>query len=356
MSSPGFALITPARFLSITDKIGETWRQIRIVLDTSSTAVPAASSSRYPLYQALGELVVDSDDYFQQSSMSEQIYQAYTNLLATVLVQSIMSGPCSAIESHMQERGGSVAGSIVGIETFLAWYNGSGGSAFSTLASPDFAELYFYARGAVLAPAGVMSPAIHPHLDSAATNGMGVRAVGGSATVGAAVDTTKHSAVVPILEVTANFSGGSAAPTVTVGGVDDQADSGTQWTATLDSNNPASAVSTTLSATTTAMSRQTVAVASASGIMVGSVLKVDSGLVGEEVVVVEGVSGSDVTAVFRKAHGAGATVTGFRSYTLTPSVAGRRLVSLTSITIGTTGHAAGTVRVVGRRDRDNNPD
>jgi len=58
-----------------------------------------------------------------------------------------------------------------------------------------------------------------------------------------------------------------------------------------------------------------------------------------------------ITAVFTKAHDAGAALTGKRTYTLTPATSGRRLQNCTTINITATAATAGTVRVVGRRDR-----
>lgn len=357
MPAPGLSLISAARLLSITDKMGETWRQIKGVLDVSSASAPGTGSSRYPLYQALGELAVNSDDYFQQNDISEYIYSAYTNLLATALAQNGLASMCGAVDSHIAQQGSLVDSSIVGIDTFQAYYNGgSGGAAFSSLLSPDFADLYYYAKAVTLAPAGVMSPAIHPSLDSTATNGMATKTTGGSYTAGNSVNTVKYSAVAPVVEVIANFTGGAAAPVVTIAGTDDQGSTSTTWSVTLDSSNPAAALSTTITPSVNAMSRQTVAFSSASGVAIGSVLKINSGLVDEEYVVVENVAGSNITAVFRKAHGAGAAVTGNRSYATTPSVSGRRIRSVSGITLTLSSHSAGTVRVVGRLDRGNKPD
>lgn len=357
MPSPGLSLISAARLLSITDKMGETWRQIKGVLDVSSAAAPGVGSSRYPLYQALGELAVNSDDYFQQNDLSSYVYSAYTNLLATSLAQGTLAGMCGSVDSHISTYGSLVDASIIGVDTFQAWYNGgSGGAKFSSLLSPDFADLYYYAKSTTLAAGGVMSPAIHPTIDATAVNGMGTKTTGGSYTAGNAVDTTRYSEVAPVVEVIANFSGGSAAPAVTIAGTDDTGSTSTTWSVTLDSNNPAAALSTTISPAVTAMGRQTLAFGSASGIAIGSVLKVNAGLIDEETIIVENVAGANVTAVFRKAHTAGAAITGNRSYATTPSVSGRRIRSVSGITLTLSSHAAGTVRVVGRQDRGNKPD
>lgn len=160
--------------------------------------------------------------------------------------------------------------------------------------------------------------------------------------------------MIPRVEVQTNFSGGSAAPTVTFDGTDAEGNSIT-WTATVTGgNNPTAAVSTTLSADVlTAAARVTVQVGSLSGIVAGSVLIVSEGLVDEERILVESIDSgaTTITAVFLRNHDSGATLTGFRTFTATPGTAGRRVRTVTAITIGVTGHTTGQVRVTGVPDR-----
>jgi hypothetical protein len=222
---------------------------------------------------------------------------------------------------------------------------------------PVFGDLWYDIYASRLPDEGLFHPGVHPYLDATNyANGFGTRAVGGAFADGASYESTPlYSELEPMLEVIVNFSGGGAPPTFTVAGTDNTG-AALNWTATGGSNNPEAAVSTTITPALNAMGRQTFAVASASGIVIGSTLKINAGLTDEEVIVVENVSGTDITAVCMKAHGAGAALTGFTTLALTPATAGRRIRDVTGITIGITAHTAGAVRVVGKQQRQYNPD
>jgi hypothetical protein len=247
-----------------------------------------------------------------------------------------------------------VSATITDIPTYLAWYNGGdGGAKFRCLVSPQFAALYLALQRASLAVTGVESPAVHPsYTTGISAEGMASRTAGGAFAAGTAVDNTLYSEVNPLIEVVTDLTGAAAFPVIAVAGTDDAGStSATTWGVTLDANNPTAAVSTTITPVVAAMSRQTVAIASATGIIAGSVLTVNAGLVDQEVIVVETIAGTDITAVFQFAHGAGAALTGKRTYALVPSTGGKRCRSVSALTI--TQSTGGKIRVVGRQDRAN---
>lgn len=342
-------LITSAQMINVTDRVAAYYRQAKDYIGPASGSAPAASS-RFIAETLLAD-ILDLDDYDVVKALTDQAKLSADKANAKRVIVDAYGQFLTELDSHVGSKGKDVATTIKDLNTFQAYYNGGlGGAAFSAMLTPEFSDAYFDAKNKRLSPAGVMSPAIHPWLLSSATNGLGTRAVGGSFTDGVAVDTTKHSAVRLIAEVTTNFANGATAPSVSVAGTDNTGVSMT-WTGTLTGNNPASAVSTTITPAVDANERQVVAVGSATGISVGSVLKVNAGLIDEEVVVVEALSGTDVTAVFRKAHLAGAAVTGFNSLLLTPGTVGRRCVNVTGITITVGTHDAGALRIVGVQDR-----
>jgi hypothetical protein len=342
------ALISDLNLKLATDYMAGAWQDLLVAAGTKSGS-PAAGTSRYRM-NALLAIPVGSADYEQQTDLATQL----NNVLSSANVEALaafMDRAVTALNSHAQKRGPAVDPSITSLVKLLTFRNVTT-APFTCLLHHLFGDLYFTTRGTRLAASNLFHPGISPDLDATAyPSGMGVRAVGGSLTDGAACNTTLYSEVDPLAIVTVDFAGGTGAPTLTIAGTDNTGATSTTFTATLDSNNPVSAVSTTITPSVTAGSRQTVALASASGIVPGSVLTVSSGLADQEKVIVTAVSGSNVTAYFAKAHSAGAAVTGKRTYTLTPSVAGRRLRDLTGITIGITGHSAGTVRIDGRQDR-----
>jgi len=350
------SLISVANLQLLTDKLAalyDRWRTEFGVHGGSSSA----GTDRFLADAMLTVLTTTVDDYQQQYDMSQQIYTFSTKCNRRDTARLHLAAILASIEDHMSQRGSSVAASITSLDTFLSYYNGgSGGAAFSSMLHPVFGDLWYDIYAARLPDEGLFHPGIHPWLDSTYTNGFGTRAVGGALTDGASYESTPlYAELEPMLEVTVNFSGGGAPPTFTVAGTDNTG-AALNWTATGGSNNPTAAVSTTITPALTAMNKQTFAVASATGIVIGSTLKINAGLVDEEVIVVENVSGTDITAVCMKAHSAGAALTGYTTLALTPGTAGRRMRDLTGITIGTTGHAAGTVRVVGKQQRQYNPD
>lgn len=350
------SLISTTNLQKLTDKLAFLYDRLR-VSDGIHTGSAVAGTNRYLAEQMLTLLTTTVDDYQQQQDMATAVYTLSTKMNRKDTARQFFLPVISAINDHLSQRGSSVAAAIVDLPSYLTYYNGGGGgAAYSALFHPVLGELYYDILSSRLPDEGLFHPGIHPYLDSTYSNGMGVRAVGGSLTDGAAYESTPlYCEVEPLAEVIVAFSGGGSAPTLTVAGTDNTGAS-LNWTATLTGNNPAAAVSTTITPALNAMDRQTFAVASATGIIVGSVLKINSGLIDEETIIVEAVSGTDVTAVVKLAHSAGAALTGFQTYALTPATAGRRMRDLTGITIGIGTHSAGTVRIVGKQERQYNPD
>lgn len=344
-------LILPADVLLITDKLAYVYRRMLYSLGAGSFDSYVVGTDQYLLRRLLEDLV-DIDSYTQQHDLSDSAYGGLLRHDRNSLAAITMSPVVRALESHVEEHGSLADGDVDDLASYLEFYNAT---PFSYLVHAEFAELYFALFGSRLPPAGVQSVWLRPVANVSAPLGMGQRNVGGAFSAGAVVDTSLYSEVIPDLEVRSDFADGTAPPTFAVAGVDHTGVSTTTWTATGGSDNPASGVATTITPAVTAMARQTVAVGSVAGIVVGSFLTVNSGLSDQEYVNVEAVVGSTITAVFDLAHPAGATVTAKTTLNLTPSVAGRRIRSVSNITIGITDHTTGTVMVVGRLDRQHDP-
>lgn len=347
-------LISAADMLLLTDRLASMWADILPAMGTSSsTAVAGTVRATAEAMQGNLLAIMTYAPEIDMLSQSQQVIDA-ANAEA---VSGFMIPMISALDSHCSSRGSTVDTSITSISTFLAYYSGgAGGSKFASMVTPTFNDLYYALRGSHLGLAGVMSPGLHPTLDATAyPNGMGRRAVGGSFVDGVAVDNSLYSEVIPAIEVITNFSGGTTAVTVTISGTDDQGNAASYGPTTLaGGNNPAAALAgITITPVINAHERQVVALSSTTGIIQGSVLTIDSGTTKEEVIVVEVVAGTNVTAVFHKAHSAGATVTGNTTTAAgTASTgAGRRLRDVTTITVTVGTHAAGAVRISGIQDR-----
>lgn len=267
----------------------------------------------------------------------------------------------NGLNDHCASRGSSVSNSIVDLTSFLAYYNGgSGGAKFSALLHPSFAELFnFVMTPSALSVLGTFSPGLSPNLPrvgTGAANGMGTKTVAGVFTDGSAVNTTYYQGVNLLAEVTVDFTGGAAPPTVTVTGTDDLANAAQTWTGTLSGNNPTAAGSTTVTGALTAHSYGSVLIGSSTGMAVGTVLVLDAGLVTQESTIVEAIAdGTHATFANRVAHGAGAAVTFNKGIALTVTGTGRRCVDVTAIAIGISSHSAGTIRICGVQDRMGNP-
>lgn len=358
------SLITNQQFTDYADKIT---RNYNLVYDLFGTATTHPAGTLYQTADELLELSVGSDDYEIETDLNpagKTYLDTFDGDSSSFVGVTQATGLISGLENHFSVRGSDVSATIQTTIDYLEYYNGADGSGtavYDLQVSDSFAFVYQTTTKADLPRYGVYAESYHPYLDSTHSAGMGSRAVGGSFTAGTSIPDTASPALV-LLEVTTNFSGGSAPPAITITGTDDadvadltgattEPNTDTTWSVTLDADNPAAAVSTTITPAVNAAERQTVAFASVSGIVAGSVLKVNAGLVDEEVIIVETVAGSNVTAAFSKAHLAGAAVTGFRTYATTPSVAGARCVTASNISITISGHSAGAVRVVNRQPR-----
>lgn len=345
------ALISVANLKNYTDKIAIAWETMQAVCGTIS-GDPVAGTLR-GLADNLEVLVASTmADYHQQADLGDNV-NVFLNSAGVELILAKMGNAVTQLDSHCSNRGELVDGDIVSLATYLAYYNDA--SKFSALLHPSFGEAWSYFKRADLDPSALFHPGIHPDLDSDYASGLGTRAVGGAFVAGGEVDTDTYSEVTLLAEVTVNFAGGGAPPTLSVSGTDDLGDAQT-WSATLDSNNPSAALATTLTEGYAAYTRGSVAVGSSAGMVVGSVLVVGAGTVNQEAVVVEAVpDGTHVTVAFRKAHGTGESVTGKRSYVLAPADAGRRCRSVSGLTIGISAHSAGTIRLIGVQDRGGDP-
>lgn len=343
-------LITQADLLSFTDKLAAYYDRLNEAFGLASDPVPARGTLRRLADLALA-IPVDSDSYEQQADLNKAA-AAWLDAASTEANVEELHQVINSLQNHAKLRGGSVDASITSLQTYLSYLNAT---PYTAMLAPGFQDAYKIISDLTLTASMVFHRGISPDLNATLyPNGMGSRAVGGSFSAGSEAETALYAAVNPVVVVTADFAGGSGAPTVTIAGEDDTGATSTTWTAAVTGgNNPASAVSTTVTPAVNAQERQTVAVGSLDGIVAGSVLTVDAGLTSQETVVVEAVDtgATTITAVFQKAHTAGATLAGRRTLATTPSVAGRRLVSVAGVTIGITGHSAGTVRVDGRQER-----
>lgn len=347
------SLISVANLKTYSDILANIYNRMATNVGlVANVAAPVVGNDQY-LVDKLLDLVVGLADYQQINDLSSNIYAVLQKTDRKNRAKTLLTSLVGQLNDHCSARGSSVADSIVDLTSYLNYYNGgSGGLAFSSLMNPVFGDMYYDLFNTRLPSNGLFHPGIHPTLDATYTNGMGIRAVGGSFTAGSAYNSTPlYAELAPLLEVTTDFADGTGAPTFTIAGTDNTGATSVTWTGTGAGNNPASALSTTITPAVNAMAIQTVAFASGTGVQVGSVLTINSGLVDEEVIVVTGVSTNDITAYFAKAHDAGAAVTGKTSIVLTPGTANRRLRSVSGITIGVTGHSAGAVRVIGIQDR-----
>lgn len=349
-------MLSIANFLTFCDKMSRVQDSVTTLFGTAASH-PAGTLYQYA--QDLETISVGSNDYDIETDLNtacRSFKLAFDASTTDSYGQSTLYTLMTGLDTHFSNHGTELVsdGTVSDTATFLAYYNGgsgSGTSVYDNQVIDTFGDLYSTLTGTSLTASNVFKKSYHPYINSSYTNGMGTRAVGGAFTDGQSITSASYAAALMMVEITANFSGGTGLPTVTIAGTDDTGATTTTWSVTLDSNNPVSAVSTTVTPAITAGSRQVVAVASASGIVPGSVMKINSGLVDEEVFVVEAVAGTNITGAFLKAHSAGAALTGLRTYATTPSVAGRRCVDVSNITIGITGHSAGTVRVFNRQTR-----
>jgi hypothetical protein len=349
-------LFTVAEMQAQTDHLGAVFDLMSAVNDPKVNLPAVAGGSGTPVAGTVLNIVnnmltgiSNSGDANVQLDFLNNIITAMTKSTIEGFLVSVFNTPLTDLTNHCSQRGRTVAATIVDLASFLSYYNGgAGGLKFSSMVTNAFGEFWFANSNIRLPYPVVMSEAINPKTDAAdSPNGMGTKTVAGVFTAGTAVDSTKFAEVDGIAAVIADFVGGTAPPTVTVAGVDDTGVATTTWSATLTGNTPLSAVSTTIVPGIVAQARQTVTFASVTGIAIGSWLTINGGLPDQEVVLVENIAVLNVTAVFQKAYNSGATVTGVNSTALTPSVSGRKIRSVTGITIGVTGQTAGTIRVEG---------
>lgn len=343
-------LLSISELLRLTDKVALFQARLKSAIGVGTTS-PGSTTGKQWLLNGLNRLTSELDNHFAQ----RDIAYGFSDMIALMdpagIIDQFSGNVFLAIDNHCNERGRLVSAAIVDLDTYLAYANSTPNTVF---VSADFAEVYYRNQGRRLTAAYVAAPSYNPAINSSALYGLGRKTLT-TFTAGVTIDTTLYAACTPLLEVITDFAGGSSAPAISVAGTDNTGATDTTWTVTLDSNNPVAAVSTTTDEDITINTYETITLASASGIRVGSLLKIGSNTVGEEFVYVAALSSNDITAPFIAGH-TQPSVTGNRTYALTPSVSGRRLVSVSGITITTDGHTAGAVRVVNAPDRILRPD
>ncbi len=370
------ALITPTNALAYCDHLGAIWDSLKA--NQGSQSGGAAAGNLQQLVALFGTLVdttladLQQDVDLAPDALDLTLYRASADQSA----RSMLTRAVKALDSHVAGQGSTVASSITGLESYLAYYNGgAGGALFANMVTPSFDDLWNavygdqtcltvanYLAGSNDGPAAaatstpVLTPGINPTNGQA--SGMGYATAAGSYVPGqtsvvqsATAGAKSYAEANLIAVVQANFANGTGAPGAAVTGTDHLGNAAQSWTGTFGSNNPAAAITpTTITPAVIAQARQTVALASVTGIVAGSLLTVNSGLVDQETVLVEAVVASTVTAVFLKAHLAGAAVTGATTIALV-NADGRRCRSISNISLVLSGHNAGAVRVEAAEQR-----
>lgn len=338
------SVISGANLLSLTDHIAAIWISIGTDIGTKiGTATPG--NIRY-LGSEILTTTLALNDYEQETDLLTGAYASSSNDTQEIVGKFIISPILNALSSHLRTRGTEVSSTIIDIPTYLTYLNST---LFTDLVAPGMLSAYTSIYGVALPVVGCMSPYIGPI--NTQTNGLGTATYTNTFTAGASVATGSYSAVNPLLVISTSFAGGAAALGVSVTGTDQTGVSETWIPVVTLPTNPTAAFSTTLTEATTAQARQTITLASLTGIVAGSVLTIDTGTL-QESIVVESATISSITAVFQYAHLNGAAVTGYSSYSLSPSISRSRCVSVTGITLTVpSGTTAGAVRIDGIQDR-----
>ena len=342
-------LLSDTNLKAATDKLARLYEEFAGFMSPNPNLTLTTGVLLQAVANNLLQISLTAADYNVESDLNAAFYTVAGSLNASSLMVANFATSLSALNTHY--AGQSTAGSL---PAYLLAENNPSGSLplYITLLDPWFQDFWTAWNGTALDVESTMQKPIHPSWTGTAyTNvqAMGNYTVAGGVGYLAGYScNANYGAVIPTIEVVANFVGGTAPPTVVVAGLDALGNA-VNWTATVTGgNNPTAAVATTITpAITTASARLTVALASTTGIVVGSILTVNAGLVDQEVIQVEAVAGSTITAVFMLNHNAGAAITGNTTWVTSPSVSTSRLRSVTGITVTTVGHTAGTVRVIG---------
>lgn len=344
------SLISSANLIALTDRLGVAWDHVNNRIgESGEETAPVAGTLQEQLLSLMDDVVLGLNEVDQTVDLLTPAKNAlYACNRAGML--NTLSPIINAIETHCQRRGAATDSTIISLNTYLQYLNTT---RFSALLAPEFSDFWFALKAARLSYKGVYAPAWHPNIVSGVSaNGFALRAVGGSFTAGTALDTAKYSEVDLIAEVTVAFADGVAVPTLSLTGVDHTGAAMT-WTGSFAVNNPAATISTTLNGALTAGNgkKATVALASGTGIIAGSVLRINSGGPNDEYVVVESISTNDIVTFFRKNHATGEAVICQTPLLLTPGTGGRKCVSISAMTINISSHTAGTVRITGKQPR-----
>lgn len=349
--------LMPASFAKATTdhiaRIVEEWAQL-IGLSTDLELITGVSMQARA--NVLENESVAANDYDIEGDFNKAFRTVAENISVTAMWGVTFPLTVSQYDAHCQDQGDTVDSTIVSLATYLDYYGLTADVPnYSLMIDPWFQDLWNFLSGELLPVQSVNPKPIHPDWRGTAytsANAMGSIAWGGAFVDGYA-GPDDYGCVKLVVEVTTDFAGGASAPSFTVTGLDYNSDAQTWTGGATGATNPVSAVATTITPAVVGMTRSTVAVASTTGVVAGSVMKVNAGLVDEEVILVEATgAGPTITAVFRKDHLAGAALTGKYSYILTSVGApGSRAFDVNGFTFGATGHASGAVRVIGVPDR-----
>lgn len=365
------SLISIGNTIILTDHYGAAYNLLKSQLGLSTDAI-VAGPPRNLINNAL-ITAVNLGDATQEIDLvaTTSLQNAILNLTANLLSPSYLRRPVDDLSSHCQKNGGLVAASINSLDTFLTYYNGGGGGVtFSNPATYDFSQLYFILYSKLLTYPNQLFDVINSQWNATLyPHSFGSVSYANVYTAGFSGISASYCEQNLIAQVTTSFASGGSQPFITATGIDNTGASMT-WTAQLTSqaitpgtpgssssstnsvNNPAGMLTGVLTQSSiVAQLRQTIPLNNISTIVPGSVLTINSGLVDQEIIEVESITGSSITAAFKKAHANGATVSGLVSVSMTPAVAGRRARSISNISIGGGSWSAGEIEVAGWSDR-----
>lgn len=352
-------LMTEQFMKDSTDKIARIVDEFTIIIGRTTDLDLITGVTMQCVANRLEDLSVNSDDYDIENSFNVPFRQVAGNIVANALFAAAFPDAVTAFEFHCQNFGSELDESVVSLASLLDYWNVTNDHPnYAHVLDPNFQDIWMYFNPDDPLPIESIYPRmIHPDWRGGfypnAEAMYSYNLVGPVLTDGYEVGEF-YGAAQLVVEVTVDFAGGSAPPTITVTGTDDAGVSQTFTATVTGGNNPTSAVATTITPAIVGMTRQSFAVASVTGIVDGSVLTVNAGEPDEEVITIENVSGLNLLAVFLKDHDAGATLTGKRTF-LCPCTSSvgyvARCRDVTLVAVGITGHTAGAVRVIGTAER-----
>lgn len=343
------ALITNQRLKDITDKVAFVYEQLSILVGETENLNDITTLTLQRQVNELERLSTQSDDYDIENAFNKTLRAIAENMNAREMMADLFNGIATKLDEHCASLGSTVSSTISSLSTYLDHYNGTTTPLFVVMLDPWFQDFWTFVNGTALDNSSFMQKPIHPDWRNTTytdAKAMGQRTVG-AFTDGYAYDSDYGETRI-VAEVTVDFSGGAGAPSFTVNYTDSTGAPQSVALTVTGGNNPTAELSTTITPALTGYGRRTFAVASATGIVPGSIWRINEGLPDEETVLVETVSGTDITAVITKSHNAGATFGGKRTWSTASNIRARDITNI----VGTyNGHAAGTIRIVGYPDR-----